>query len=501
MSGQRYANAINNPSASVQINVAPSEIKPNVPITFTAYPIGAAPGLTPNLNIQFTPEANVLGFPSNTNIDFAGNGNPETLGFPNGFPVGEGAVVRVSSFANTGPFLFEVSAETFNNTAVSAEPQGIINTSRSLNGFVGRSDDQDWYQFVAPPTGGTFTFNLSNLVDNADLRIVRDYGGGSLAVLSQGLNGGTANEQLQVPLEANQPYFVQVSNAPNGSNLSDAGATSTRYNLEIIPGTMEQPSVSVSALGNPSEMGPTPGTFQIWRTGDTTTPLTVNFTVGGTATFGIDYNQIGSTFSGGNGTVIIPAGQNSANITINPVNDGIADLNETIEIGLQAAAGYGVSPQNSATLTILDSSSSGGSGERVARYWDNTAGSHFFTADLTEQQIRNADPRYNNEGFEFRSEGNVTLQRYVNTKGGYFYASNPGEIAFVQTLQEWRADPAAVPIEVYSSQQPGTLPVYRAFNLDTNGHFYTVDFNQALYADSLPDFRLEGISFFAKPGV
>ncbi len=497
MAGQRYANAINNLGANVQINVASSEIRPNVPIQFTAYPIGAAPGLVPNLNIRFNAEANVPGFLSGTNIDFAGNGSPEVLSFPNGFPAGEGAVVRVSSFANTGPFLFEVSAETPNNSAPIAEPQGIINTSRNLNGFVGRSDTEDWYQFVAPPTAGNFTFRLSNLVDNADFRIFRDDG----SLLNQGINTGVTEEQVQVPLEANRTYFVQVSNLPNGSNLSDAGATSTPYNLEITPGTGGETSVSVSALGNPSEVGPTPGTFQISRTGDTTTPLTVNFSVGGTATFGTDYNQTGGTLNATNGTATIPAGQNSTNITINPVNDGIADLNETIEIGLQAATGYTVSSQGSATLSILDASSPTPTGERVSRYWDTNALSHFFTADPGEQQATNVNPQFNNEGFEFQSEGSNVLERFVNSKGGYFYSSNPSEIAFVQSLQEWQASPSGVAIQVSSTQQPGTLPVFRAYNLISDGHFYTIDPNQAAFADSLPDFRLEGVSFYAKPVV
>ena len=497
MAGQRYTGSINNAGTNFPITVEASDLKANVPIQFTAYPIGPAPNVPPTLDIEFTPDANVPGFPSNNPIDSGFNGVEENLLFNDGFPAGVGATVNVTSFANTGPFLLEVSSETPNNSSFSPEAQGIINSPRSINGFVGRSDTEDWYQIVAPPTSGTFTFRLSNLADNADLKI---FSSGS-SLLNQGTNTGTTNEQVPVPLEANQTYFVQVSNLPSGSNLSDGGATSTQYNLEIIPGTGEQTSVSVSALGNPSEVGPTPGTFQISRTGDTTTPLTVNFSVGGTATFGNDYNQTGATFNGTNGTVTIPAGQSSVGITVNPVNDSVSDLNETIEIGLQAATGYTLGAQSSATLTIIDTTSSPiVTGDRVARYWDDIAGSHFFTSDPTEQQNTNASSQFRPEGFEFLSEGDVTLQRYVNTQGGYFYASNPGEISFVQTLQEWQASPSPVQIQVYSSPQPGTQPVFRAYNLDTNGHFYTIDPNQAAVADALPNFRLEpGVAFYAKP--
>ncbi|MGC9525048.1 MAG: nuclease [Limnospira sp.] len=136
----------------------------------------------------------------------------------------------------------------------------------------------------------------------------------------------------------------------------------------------------------------------------------------------------------------------------------------------------------------------------VARFWDSQAGGHIFTADDFEKNQFASNPqRYTNEGFEFLSGGDTTLQRYQNQQGGFFYASNPGEIAFVETLQEWTLDNPATPIQVYATQVPGTLPVYRAFNLGTNGHFYTIDPVQASFADSLPNFIGQGISFYAQP--
>lgn len=494
MAGNRYTGTINAVGFEQLIDIPSSTISPppNVPITLTAFP------LNPGFDLILTAEANVVGFPSGIPQDFGGFGVPEQITFLPGFPAGEGVRTRIRSFAGTGPFLLEVSAENPNDFSFNAEPQGIITTPRSLNGFVGRSDPEDWYQFVTPPGAGPFTFRLSNLVDNADLRVYRSDG---FSLLGQGLNPGTANEEFQLPLEPNQTYFIQVSNLATGSNLVDGGATSTPYTLEIIPGSGLGTTVSIAAFGNPSEIGPTPGTFQISRTGDLTNPLAVNFTVGGTATFGADYNQVGATFNIPNGPAVIPAGQSSVNITINPINDGIPELDETIDIGLQAAMGYTVGPQSSASLTILDSSSPQPVGERVSRYWDTTALSHFFTADPGEQQTTNINPRFNNEGFEFRSEGPATLQRFVNSRGGFFYSSNPGEIGFVQTLQEWQASPTGVPIRVFQNPEPGTLPVFRAYNLISDGHFYTIDPNQAAFADSLPNFRLEGISFYAKPNI
>jgi hypothetical protein len=58
----------------------------------------------------------------------------------------------------------------------------------------------------------------------------------------------------------------------------------------------------------------TPGTFTLSRAGDTNAPLTVPFTLGGTATNGIDYASI--PFS-----VTLAAGQVSSNIAVVPVNE------------------------------------------------------------------------------------------------------------------------------------------------------------------------------------
>ena len=51
-----------------------------------------------------------------------------------------------------------------------------------------------------------------------------------------------------------------------------------------------------------SETGRQPGVIRVQRTGDTTNPLTVNLSIGGTATNGTDYTTVPTT-------VTIPAGR------------------------------------------------------------------------------------------------------------------------------------------------------------------------------------------------
>lgn len=64
---------------------------------------------------------------------------------------------------------------------------------------------------------------------------------------------------------------------------------------------------------------------------DINIPITINFTVGGTAVFLSDYTVTGANaFTSGSGTLIIPAAQSSAQMVITPVADVFFEPNETI---------------------------------------------------------------------------------------------------------------------------------------------------------------------------
>ena len=110
--------------------------------------------------------------------------------------------------------------------------------------------------------------------------------------------------------------------------------------------------VGVSApVPDASESGPTPGTFTITRT-TTGSPLTVNFTLTGTAINGVDYtNALGAAIPT---SITFAAGDSTANIDIIPVDDNLAEFAETVVLSLTAGAGYAVGAPSSATVTIAD---------------------------------------------------------------------------------------------------------------------------------------------------
>ena len=92
-------------------------------------------------------------------------------------------------------------------------------------------------------------------------------------------------------------------------------ATGTGYNvanLSAATGTIANDDTDVTVAASPTSVAEDSGTDLVYtftRTGVTSGALTINFTVGGTATFNSDYTQTGAaTFSPPNGTVTFAAG-------------------------------------------------------------------------------------------------------------------------------------------------------------------------------------------------
>jgi hypothetical protein len=107
----------------------------------------------------------------------------------------------------------------------------------------------------------------------------------------------------------------------------------------------EKPTVSLSItdsiLSEPTDKGQIKVTILPARN----SPLTINYTMSGTAISGTDY----STPSG---SVVIPAGATSALIDITPTDDSLVEGNETVILKVSTSTGYYGVP--STTLTLKD---------------------------------------------------------------------------------------------------------------------------------------------------
>jgi uncharacterized repeat protein (TIGR01451 family) len=153
-----------------------------------------------------------------------------------------------------------------------------------------------------------------------------------------------------VVLDANTILVANDNNYP-----FSIGRPPAIDNNEIIQLTLDKPLnlptpvLSVTATTpTATESDTKPGVFTVTRIANTSTAQTFSYTIGGTATNGVDYTTL-------SGTATINAGQTSVDISVAPIDDRLSEGNEAITLTLGTGAGYVTNPSNAvATVTILD---------------------------------------------------------------------------------------------------------------------------------------------------
>lgn len=111
-------------------------------------------------------------------------------------------------------------------------------------------------------------------------------------------------------------------------------------------------TVAISSLEGVQEDTKDALLFTFSRTGSTTAALTVNYTLGGTATLGTDYTGIASKRS--TKTVNFAAGASTAIVTVVPKVDGDIEADETVSLTLASGTGYVIGTTEAVTGTILN---------------------------------------------------------------------------------------------------------------------------------------------------
>lgn len=172
------------------------------------------------------------------------------------------------------------------------------------------------------------------------------------------------------------------------------------------------------------------GRFTFFRSGNLN-PVTIRYSVGGTATPGTDYAPL-------SGTVLLPIGQNAVSVDVAPVNDGVFEPAESVSVTLLPDAAYQIGNPATATVTIDDAADvvfiatlrpdvaqrSGGSGYATLRMAGNKAFADFSL------------------GFGNLNADQLDSQLYVSTSGagGSTVLTQPtGQISRVR----WNFAPAA----------------------------------------------------------
>ena len=153
--------------------------------------------------------------------------------------------------------------------------------------------------------------------------------------------------------------FASFSENATGCPVNQSGIGETTYAFRIAavnsfgtspysaPVTVGQTAVSIQTMQTADEYGERPGIFRVTRTGDTTFPITVHYSVSGDAASGVDYTAP-------SGTVVIAAGATSADISITPINDDQMEDNESLIVTVTGGTGYIVGSPSQAVSQIYD---------------------------------------------------------------------------------------------------------------------------------------------------
>lgn len=151
---------------------------------------------------------------------------------------------------------------------------------------------------------------------------------------------GSKDAALIVDLQPGANYTIQVSGVGN--------STGTAL-VEVYDLTEDNlATVTVAATNSTTDTrGAAPAVVTVSRTGATTSPLTVYYTVGGSATGGVDYSAL-------SGSVTIPAGATSATVSVAALTTSTsATINKDVSLQLTSGPSYSIGSANVANVTIF----------------------------------------------------------------------------------------------------------------------------------------------------
>ena len=142
-------------------------------------------------------------------------------------------------------------------------------------------------------------------------------------------------------VEPDETVTLTVAAGTGYSVGAPASATGTILNDDVPSATI---AVAPSTV---AEDGATNLVYTVTLDQPASSPVSVSYTIGGTAGNGSDYAAIASP-------LVIPAGNTTGTITVNPTADATIEADETVSLTLAAGAGYTVGAPNGATGTILN---------------------------------------------------------------------------------------------------------------------------------------------------
>jgi PKD repeat protein len=139
--------------------------------------------------------------------------------------------------------------------------------------------------------------------------------------------------------EATGSFVATPTVSGSGDQTNSASQTITVTNAPP-----PAPATITAVASQPLATSLTPGAFTLARTGSTAAPLTVSYTLGGTAVNGINYQAL-------TGAVVIPERASSTTLPVNPI--GLLDVLQTVVLSVSPNPDFSLGSPDSATVTIV----------------------------------------------------------------------------------------------------------------------------------------------------
>lgn len=219
-----------------------------------------------------------------------------------------------------------------------------------------------------------FTLTRTDYIRNA-LTVSFNLGGTAVRGTDYNVLGGTINSNTGTVTFAPNVATATIRVTPIVDSTREANESVV---LTLVPGAAYSLGTASSATGtlvdDDSEVSlsidPTSVledsngelVYTFTRTGASDRQITVNFTVGGTATFATDYTLVNdpnttATLNATTGTLVFNAGDTTKVLRLKPTTDAAFEPDETIALTLANGTGYTRTTTNAVTGTILNDES------------------------------------------------------------------------------------------------------------------------------------------------
>ena len=206
-------------------------------------------------------------------------------------------------------------------------------------------DGSDNLVYTFTRTGGDQTQTLTVDYAVSGTAMVDDFTGAGTSVTipaNQAFATVTVDPTADTDVEPDETVVLTIAASEANYTIGTAAATGTINNDDVAPAL---PTVSLDGAQTVQESVGTV-TFTVELSEASTSDVTVPLIASGTASSG--------DFSLPSSSVVIPAGQTSADVTVNILDDGRNEPTETLVISLGQPIGADLSANSSFTITIFD---------------------------------------------------------------------------------------------------------------------------------------------------